>query len=87
MENPQEEWPGGLEINLEECFGLTFLENCAHALSIEKSEKFSSEMLSSGFFVVHDSLGSGENHESELSGWKEVVDDLFVLGNFEIKSW
>ena len=44
-------------------------------------------MLSLGFFVVHDTIGSGENDISELSGWEDVVDKLLKVLKFKVVSW
>ena len=43
-------------------------------------------MLSLGFFVVHDTVGSGENDISELSGWEDVVDELLEVLDLEVVS-
>ena len=44
-------------------------------------------MLSLGFCVVHNTVGSGENDISELSGWKDVVDKLLKVLKFKVVSW
>lgn len=43
-------------------------------------------MLSLGFFVVHDSVGGGEDDISELSGWEDVVDELLEVFDLEVVS-
>ena len=37
--------------------------------------------------VVHDTLVGGENDVAELSGWKDLVNKLLEVLEFEIKSW
>ena len=43
-------------------------------------------MLSLGFFVVHDTVGGGENNETELSGGEEIVDEFLEVLKFEVVS-
>lgn len=43
-------------------------------------------MFSSGFFVIHDSAGSGHNDESELTGRKEIVGPLFDIVDGHVES-
>ena len=38
------------------------------------------------FFVVHDTVGSGNNQETELSGGKDVVAPLFVIVELKVES-
>ena len=44
-------------------------------------------MLSSGLLVVHDTSGSGQDNETELSSWQQVVSPLFNVGNLDVESW
>jgi hypothetical protein len=41
----------------------------------------------SGFEVVHDSLVGGQDDVSELSGWQDLVQDLLVVFELDIKPW
>ena len=43
-------------------------------------------MLSLGFFVIHNTVGGGEDDISELSGWEDVVDELLEILDLEIVS-
>ena len=43
-------------------------------------------MLSSGSFVIDDTEVCGKHDETELSGRKEIGDDLLVFGDFDVKS-
>ena len=38
------------------------------------------------FFVVHDTVGGGNNQETELSGGKDVVGPLFVIVELKVES-
>ena len=51
----------------------------------EESENFSSQMFSSGFFVVHNPAGSGHHNVSKLSGWKQVVGPLFNVWDANVE--
>lgn len=44
-------------------------------------------MSLSGFVVVHDSLVGGQDDVSELSGWQDLVQDLLVVLELDIKPW
>lgn len=56
-------------------------------VSIEIAEDFATDVLSLGFFVVHDSEGGGEDDIAELSGWEDVVDKLLKVLKFKVVSW
>ena len=43
-------------------------------------------MLSLGLFVVHDTVGGGEDDVSELSGGEHVVDELLEVLELEVVS-
>jgi len=48
---------------------------------VEESEDLATNLLAVGLIVVHDTLGGGEDHVSELAGWEKVGDPLLeVLG-------
>ena len=36
--------------------------------------------------MVHDSVGSGEDHESELTGREQVVDPLFNILDLDVEA-
>lgn len=55
-------------------------------LSVEVAEDLTTDVLSLGFFVVHDTVGSGENDISELSWGEDVVDELLEVLEFKIVS-
>ena len=41
--------------------------------------KITSSVFAPGFFVIHDTGGSGEDNETELTRWKEVLHPLLVI--------
>ena len=43
-------------------------------------------MLSLGLLVIHDAVGSGEDDLAELSGGKNVVDELLEVLQFKVVS-
>ena len=43
-------------------------------------------MLSSGSFVVNDSVGCGENDITELSRREEISDDFLIFSDLDIES-
>ena len=43
-------------------------------------------MSLSGFKVVHDSVISRQDYESELSGWQDLGQSLFEVSNLQVKS-
>ena len=59
----------------------------AASKSIEVAEDLATDVLSLGFFVVHDTVGGGKNDITELSGWEDVVDKLLKVLEFKIVSW
>ena len=44
-------------------------------------------MLSSGFFVVHDTSGSGQDDVTKLTRWQQVGDPLFNVVDSDVESW
>ena len=44
-------------------------------------------MSSSGFEVVHDAVICGQDDESELSGWQDLVQGLLEVLELDIESW
>lgn len=58
----------------------------AHGCSVEETEDLSSDMLGSGFVVIHDTLVGGEDDETELSGGEDGVVEIFELGEGEVES-
>lgn len=44
-------------------------------------------MLSFSFFVIHNSVGCGENNVSKLSGRQDVIDKLLKVLKLKIVSW
>ena len=44
-------------------------------------------MVLSGFLMIHDTLVGGEDNESKLSGWKDLINKLLEILKFEIESW
>lgn len=54
--------------------------------SVEVTENLATDVLSLGLFVVHDTVGGGEDDLAELSGGKNVVDELLEVSDFEVVS-
>ena len=54
--------------------------------SEEKSQNFATQMLPSGFFVIHDSSRGGHNNVTKLSGRQEVVGPLFNFSDTHVES-
>ena len=52
----------------------------------EESQDLSSQVLSPGLLVVHDSAGRGENHKTKLSGGEQVVGPLLNVADTNVKS-
>ena len=42
-------------------------------------------MLATGFLVVHDTVGSGQDDETKLSGWQQVCNPLFHVRQLDIE--
>lgn len=55
--------------------------------SVKETKNLSTSLLSSSFFVVHDSEGSGKDDESKLSRWKQVSNPVFNVFEMDIESW
>ena len=56
-------------------------------VSVEESKDLSSDVLLSGLDVVDDTLVGGEDDESELSGWENLVNKLLEILELEVESW
>ena len=57
------------------------------ALSVEETEHFATDSLSTSLFVIHNSLICGQDNETELTGGKDRVGEVFEVLEFEIESW
>ena len=44
-------------------------------------------MLGTGLVVVHDTQVSGEDDDTELTGWQDRVGEVLEILKFEIESW
>ena len=55
--------------------------------SVEESENLTTDMVLSGLDVVHDTLVGGQNDVSKLSGWEDLVNELFEILQFQVESW
>ena len=55
--------------------------------SVEESENLTTDMVLSGLNVVHDTLVSGQNDVSKLSGWKDLVNELLEILQLQVESW
>lgn len=56
-----------------------------HSL-IKVAEDFSSDVLSSGLLVVHDTGGCCENEETELTRWQELVYPFFDFSDSDVEA-
>ena len=44
-------------------------------------------MVLSGLLVIHNTFVGGEDDVSELSGWKNLINELLEILKFEVESW
>jgi len=44
-------------------------------------------MALSGFVVIHNTFGGGEDKVTELSGWHNLGDELLEVLNLKVESW
>jgi hypothetical protein len=58
-----------------------------HELLKEESQDLSTGVLSTGLFVVHDTVRGSEDQMTELTRWEQVGRQLFDLIQSNIKSW
>ena len=66
---------------------LASLLSCWKHRSVEVSEDLATNVLSLGFFVIHNSEGCCENDISKLSWRKDLIDKLLEVFQLEIVSW
>ena len=57
------------------------------SFSVEESKNLSSDMLGTGLVVVHDSQVSGEDDDTELTGWEDGVGEVLEVLQLEVESW
>ena len=55
--------------------------------SVEETKNLSSDVLLSGLNVVDNTLVGGEDDESELSGWEDLINKLLEVLELEVESW
>jgi hypothetical protein len=53
----------------------------------EESEDLSTSVLATSLLVVHDTIRSGQDKLTKLTGWKQVRGQLLDLVKSNIKSW
>lgn len=58
-----------------------------HELLKEESQDLSTGVLSTGLFVIHDTVRGSEDQMTELTRWEQVRRQLFDLIQSNIKSW
>jgi hypothetical protein len=51
---------------------------------VEETDNLSSDMLSPGFFVVHDTSTCGEHNVSELTRGEKLYDPLLKIAELDI---
>ena len=54
---------------------------------VDETQDLTRDVLSSGFFVVHNTSGSGQDNVTELSGWQQVSSPLFNVTDLNVESW
>ena len=54
--------------------------------SVEESKDLSSNVLGSGLVVVHDTQVSGEDNNTELTGWQDGVGEVLEILKLKIES-
>ncbi len=54
---------------------------------VEKSKQFSTSVVLSGFFVIHDTLGSCQDEVTELTRWQQVSNPFFHILDLDVVSW
>lgn len=54
---------------------------------VNETQNLTRDVLSSGFFMVHDTGGGGQDDVTELSGWQQVSSPFFNITNLDVKSW
>ena len=55
-------------------------------LLVKVAENLSTGMLATSLLVVHDTVGSGQHHESELTGREQVVDPLLNILDLDVEA-
>ena len=55
--------------------------------SVEETKNLSTDVLLSGLNVVDNTLVGGEDDESELSGWEDLINKLLEVLELEVESW
>ena len=53
---------------------------------IEKANDLTTSVFSTGFFVVHDTVGGSQHNVSKLLGWKNVINPVFELIDLDIEA-
>ena len=54
--------------------------------SVEETEDLATDVLLTGLFVVHDADVRGQDDESELTGWQNVVAELLEVLELEVEA-
>ena len=54
---------------------------------VNETQDLTRDVLSSGFFVVHNTSRGGQNDVTKLSGWQQVFSPLFNVSNLDVESW
>jgi hypothetical protein len=54
---------------------------------VEETQNFAGDMLSPGFFMIHDSSTGCEDNVSKLTGWKKLDNPLLEISELDIVSW
>lgn len=54
---------------------------------VNETQNLTRNVLSSGFFMVHDTSRGGQDDVTELSGWQQVGSPFFNVTNLNVKSW
>lgn len=54
---------------------------------VNETQNLTRNVLSSGFFMVHDTSRGGQDDVTELSGWQQVGSPFFNVTNLNVESW
>lgn len=54
--------------------------------SVEETKNFTTDLLLTGLFVVHNTLVGGQNDETELTGGEDRVGEVFEVLELQVKA-
>lgn len=54
---------------------------------IEETQDLSTSLSSTGFLVIHDAVGGGQDDVTETTSWQDVLNPLLNILDTNIESW